>query len=48
METQKGEPLELDINISQADINAVGDKYWNLWIVNVDKHTADCNLKIEY
>ena len=49
LDAEQGKPLELNINISEADINNIGDRYWQLSVINFDeKHSTDCELKIEY
>lgn len=49
LDAENGEPLDLNINITQGDIESVGDNYWKLDVINFDhKHIADCKMKIEY
>gem|GEM_PF-3456471 len=44
-----GETLTITIDITEADLQAVGDRYWKLKVTNFDReHRATCELTIDY
>lgn len=44
-----GETLEISLDITEADLSAMGDWYWKLKVTNFDReHTVECALQIAY
>jgi hypothetical protein len=44
-----GETLTITIDITEADLQAIGDRYWHMKVTNFDaEHTATCELTIDY
>jgi hypothetical protein len=44
-----GEVLEININITEEDINNIGEWYWALRVSNFDsEHRPECSLSIAY
>lgn len=45
----EGEDLEIHIDITEDDLQNIGDWYWYLQVTNFDtEHTAECSLTVEY
>jgi hypothetical protein len=44
-----GETLNITVDITEADLRAVGDRYWKIHVTNFDQeHPASCVLTITY
>lgn len=46
LDARRGEPLELEVDIEQQDIAALGEGHWLLKVTNFDDTAVDCKLEI--
>ena len=49
LDAKKGEPLTITVQITEEDLEKIGDVHWTLKVTNFDRNNAaECRLQVNY